>query len=373
MTKIIYKDLFVLLGMMIVFVILRFFVLNYLDLSSLGYRNIFLIEILSFSFQFPEWASILFGFGSLLLIYIIASKVSKNVAFISSLLYAISPWSIYLDLSGSIYTFLTFLLLTITFGVFLMQENKIVGEYLVIFGSMLLVLTNPLMVIILPILILLKANGLKIEPKIFYILSLVILLLVSFAYLNIVGFKNLMTYYFSLSQDIGIINSVNVLQGELNESNFSVVTKVFENKYFYYLQIFLLNLLKHVSPATYFVPQVKIFSFSFAAPIMTGLLVIFFIGLAWFLDRFNKNKLLLVLPFLFIPSALSRFSPDLERLIMLAPVIFFIISLGVNRLLITKKMRLVLVLFFVLIFTKSVLTFADIATRESLRLESFNK
>lgn len=254
------------------------------------------------------WMTILIGIGNTVLMWLIGKKFfDEKVAIFSALIYSIAPWSAYLEAAGSIYIFVLFLLLITFYRKFLIPA------------------------VVLVLAILLYSDFLK-------------------------G-----TTVFS---DVGIINAVNQFQGETRQTDLRVIGKFFENRYIYFTQYLLFNILKHFTPTIYFTSEYKLLNFSFSPPILLGFLIPFLLGItAWF-KLWKRYKLVTLAPLLLlIPSVFSKQSPSLSKLVIFAPVIIFTISYGFIGLHRTLKVTTIL-----LVIIQIIIVIFDIILREPVRL-----
>ncbi|MDO8657660.1 MAG: hypothetical protein Q7K55_02890, partial [Candidatus Levybacteria bacterium] len=172
------------------------------------------------------------------------------------------------------------------------------------------------------------------------------------------------------------INSVNSFRGENNQTVFAPIGKVIENRYIYLSEHTLFNILQQFTPATYFTNHAKLLGFSFAPPIYLGFIIPFLLGSFTLIKSLTKTDILkIVIVFLLlVPSILSKDSPDLSRLIIVSPVIFFIISRGLYDFLSDYKKgnsRFLLILTIFLVTLQFLITLTDIAIREPIRLQMF--
>lgn len=365
-------EFFQLVAILSIFVLARVFFISFLNVVSFGDKSILILELLNNPVILPGWVFPLFGIGNLFLIYIIGNKLEKNLGLFAAILYALSSWSIYLDMSGSIFVFLTFLLLLFFFGLQLLEKDKLTAKVVITIVSILLIYTNILMVIILPILLICKISGYKIDNKIIITIILSLLLPLFLSFNNFAGIKNILNNNVGIFQEVGLINGVNTLQGQTRESGYGLLARLVENRYFYLGDFFVLTVLKNISLGTYFSPQEKILGFSFSAPLFIGFLVPFLMGLSKFFKNPNKLGFFAIVFLLLLPSVLARRSPDLEKLLIISPFFFFMIAYGLTD--VRKKMSVVIILFLVVIVViQGVTTITDIATREPQRAHIFKE
>ena len=176
--------------------------------------------------------------------------------------------------------------------------------------------------------------------------------------------------------DIGLLNSVNEYRGETNQSVFDPIGKIIENKYIYFSEHILFNVLKQFTPSTYFSNQAHLLGFSFSPPIYLGFIIPFMFGLIKLIKFFPKNRKYHLLPFFFLllPSIFSKNSPDLSRLVLIAPIVFAIVASGIWELILNykrKKYAFLLLLTIFIVGIQFAITLVDIAIREPIRLQMF--
>ncbi len=178
---------------------------------------------------------------------------------------------------------------------------------------------------------------------------------------------NLITLY----SDPGVENGLNQLRGESIKNSYSLESKLIENKYSYFSLHFLFNFINQFSPAVYFTPEYKILGFSFSPPILFAFMILTIIGLVSLIKEFKIFlALLLMFSILILPSALSKNSPDLERLIIAVPLICILAGYGFAQ---SKNLKpafakTLYLTFFILSFFQLVMIIFDIALREPIRL-----
>lgn len=268
-------------------------------------------------------AHLVIGSLNIILLWLIIRKRNNFVALVSSFLYAISPWAAYSDVFGSSFTLYLLFLLIFLFG-FTFIKSKIFFMGIIIFMSVIFILYRS---------------------------------------------------EISLFENVGLINSVNEFRGETNQTIFAKFGKLIENRYIYLSEHLIFNILKQFTPATYFTNQVPMFNFSFSPPIYLGFIIPFSFTLFELIKTFGRNmifKLSLVI-LLMLPSILYKSSPDLSRLILISPVIFFIISKGLYELILNIKRKKFKFLIFITIFLVTLqffLTLSDIAIREPVRYQA---
>lgn len=260
------------------------------------------------------WVTILIGIGNTLLIWLIGKKLlDVRIATFSVFLYSISPWVAYLEAAGSLYILVLFFLLITFYGMWQLENRKFLIVVVVLIVAILLHRDFP------------KGN--------------------------------------TLFSDIGIINAVNQFQGEMRQTDLRLIGRLFENRYIYFTQYLLFNLLKHFAPVTYFTSEYKLLNFSFSPPVPVGFLIPLLFGLTGWFRLWKKYGLITFLPLLLIiPSVLSKQSPSLSRLVIFAPVIIFTISYGFGGLQRTLKVTTIL-----LVIIQIIIVIFDIILREPIR------
>lgn len=274
----------------------------------------------------PAWLMISFGLVNLIMLFsIIQKKANYKIGLFAALLYALSPWTAYLELTASFYI----ILLTILLFIYKMGQ---------IFS---------------------------INTKYSLMLLIAVITIFVFMFNQIKIFSN-----------VGLINAVNSFRGETNQTVFAPLGKVIENRYIYLSEHMLLNVLKQFTPATYFTNQAKLLGFSFAPPIYLGFIIPFLFGFLKLIKPLTKGDIFKIIMafFLLVPSILSKNSPDLVRLIIISPVIFFIISSGLYNFLLDYKkgiFRFLLFLTLFMVVLQFFTTISDIVIREPIRLQTF--
>lgn len=346
----------------------------------------FFFDLMEVHKYIPQSFVYIFGLINYLLIWMIARKIFKSVssqaslikreALIPLLVFSLSPWPAYLIFAGSFYVYLLSLLLFVFLGLLLIRSGKIkLGTLYFIVGSVMSLYSSLLMLIMIPISIaLLVMNKLITLKQIKVSICLIILfclpLFISMIK-NPVGLKNIYNNQVMVFSDPGLSSASNQFQGESKKEGFRILARLSENKYVYISKFLLLKSIKNMIPATFFTPQEHLLIFSFSPPILFGFLVPFLYGLYLIFNSMILRKYLLSCLVLIIPSFLSKSMVDLNRLILVAPIIIFIISFGLINLAKNKnrfsKAMLFLSIVFVL-FQFWVVIF-DINLREYPRYE----
>lgn len=362
--------------------IFRLFVLNNLAIANLSTTSFFIFDLLGKSIIFPWWVNLILGLVNIILIWFITKKIfSSRVALFSALIYAISPWTVFVELSGTSYVFLLFIFLLLALSVILKDQKNELGAVIMSFSVTTLLLSSIFSWVILPILFIgTLATGVIKQKK----AVLVNFILVNFILVGAVttilivtnreAFKNHLNNQLTILSDVGIINTVNTFRGENQKANFSV-GKVAENRYGYFSQKLFVNFLDTLTPTIYFTPQAKLLNFAFTPPIFLGLLFPFIFGLVYIFKLFQKYRgLILSLLILVIPSVFSKSSPDLTRLIIFSPFLFIITGLGLENFYINRKHKVIkflITLSIILLVFQIFVTIQDIFLREPIRLQKF--
>lgn len=269
---------------------------------------------------------IVLGLVNLILISNAIQRITNyKIGLLAALLYAICPWTAYLELASSPYIFLLTLLLILYTGIQVFNIDKRFLLMTIIIGG------------------------------IFFL----------YRYNQITIFSN-----------IGLINAVNSFRGETSQTIFAPIGKFIENRYIYFSEHLLFNILKQFTPATYFTNQARLLGFSNTPPIYLGFLIPFLFGLLRLLRSIPRNRILEIITgiFLIFPSILAKDSPDLSRLVLISPIIFYIISFGMYEFVLNYQKRFFRFLLFITLFIVMVqflITLSDIAARESLRMQIF--
>jgi hypothetical protein len=357
------------------FLVLRILTYITLNLNAFVPEPLLFSQLMGKAINLSPFADIGFGLINLILMIFISKKLlGSKLNYIPPLLYAVSPWSIYLEVGGSLYIpVLTFFLLM--FVSLKSIKNHKLSLSLFLLSSVCMVYSSILIWFTLPFLVfsLVKLNYLPRENLRVYLLALFIfcLPLAFITFKNIEGIENIYSKQVSIFSEVGLINTVNVFRGETSKTKWAILGRFVENRYFYLSEHFVFNLLKHLSPVAYFTPEFKIYDFSFSPPIFVGFLLPFLFGLKNLYYLCLKNKWLILTIFsLILPSLLSKNSPDLNRLILVSPGIFILISLGFTQLLNTENKwgKILLVMSITLILLQLFITSSDIYMRENIRL-----
>lgn len=363
-----------LLLILLVSILFRVHVIKNLLINSFIIEPLFLTDLLGKGIAIP-WRIIFFlDLCNIFLLFIIGKKIlSPKLGLVSSFLYGISPWAAYSQLFGSIYIFLLSFFIIFSLGILMLREKNIKGIPIAVLGSAVLLYSSLLDWFILPVVIftiyklkLIKINYLKI---LIFIIIILFLPLIWLSSKNLTGFINVLNNQIEFLSDPGIKNTINQFKGESNESSFIFLSKVSENKYVYIFKYFILKLTKNLAPSTFFTPQEKIFNFSFSPPIYVGFLFPFLYGLVQILKFYELRKYLVFSIIFILPSFFSKSLVDLNRLILIYPIIILMISFGLVNFYKLKNptLRLVLYLSLLLVLLQVAITNLDIGLREHQR------
>lgn len=358
------------------FLLTRFFVYRNLGLVFLYREPILFFELFGHKLTSLNWINLLFNFGSTILIGLVSAKfASKKIACIASLVFAISPWSVYLSLTSSSVIITTFFLLLLVYGTILLKEKtSLLNVSIFVLGSIGFVFSN---VLVLPIYLLLAGHLYfsKIGKNNSFIRYFITSSIILFFLLLIINFrltKDILHREIRLFSDVGLINQVNEVQGIFRKNGLGGIGRIFENKFTYLGIHFLSNTLEHASPVTYFTNQYNLLGFSFTPPIFFAFLFCLFAGIPIYLKKYFKRYHLLFFIALLIPSIVSFQSPDLNKLYIFFPVLTLIISLGIDNFLRDKKKKIILALLILVLAFQIFVTGSDIVFREPFRLERYS-
>lgn len=342
----------------------RFYIRTFIPFAQMPHQPIFLFEMINHPLKLSVSFTITVGVVNLFLIYFLSKRLfDDKVALTAAALYAISPWTAYLEVAGSGYAlFLAFLLFL---NLELLSKVRLF-KILSVFAAVGLLTSNIMMLPIILLWIFWRRN--------FYRYLLLLLPLVFLVIYNPVGSINIFKNQVRLFSDPGLINSVNMFRGESAQTQYLLLSKIFENRYIYYIRHILFNALKHLAPVTYFTPEFKLFNFSFTPPVFAGLLIPFLLGINLLKKLWHTNrKILCLFTIAMLPSIVSKPSPDLERLILISPLIFMTAAWGIQILLANVKSKiysLVLLIICFLVLFQGFVTFIDISSKEPLRAQN---
>lgn len=362
------------------FFLLRSYFWEIFKNNDFNQERILLFELIEQSIDFPRWLIIGFGFCNLILLILIGKILWKDyTSYLPGFLYTISPWSVYLEVFGSTYIYLLMWVLLGLYGVIRFSHKKDKLGLLCIFVACIALLYSSLLTwaIALTFLILLfKLSKLFSSPLQYFVVIGFFLILPPWGVIthNFNGVRNIFTHEFTIFADPGLINTVNKFQGESRQLGFGVASRIFENKYQYSLKHGLLNILEQFAPATYFTPQEKLLGFSFNPPIFLGWIIPFFYGVYTFLKQIRRESIWLFGIALLLPSMMSQYSPDLQKLVLFSPLVFLVISRGLADLSKSTtefKYTLLWTLVVVLIVVQIGVSLFDTSLREQMRLKVY--
>ena len=338
--------------------------------------NFFILALIGKTATIPYQGLIILDLGNLFLLWFIGRKVFQSgFSLIPPLIYAISPWSSYLVAAGSFYIYLLFLSLNIFSGLLILRTGKsYLGFTLVVIPAILLIYSSVIFTFLVPtifiFLVVFKIFSLQSLKIILFILIITTVSLIFIISGNHFGFKNIFNNEIEIFSDPGLLNMVNSFQGEAQKDGFGNLAKISENKYIFYTEYVGLKYTKQLIPATYFTSQEKLLKFSFTPPVFLGFLIPFLYGLYKLLLVSFTRRSLFLSTLLGLPSILSKQLVDLNRLIIFAPVVIFVISYGVILLIKQRKEKLInlfLILTIFLVLFQLVVTLSDISLREKDR------
>lgn len=344
-----------------------------------GKQPLFVSDLLGFSISLPVWLIYIFGFLDLFLVWLVGKMFFKRVwVYLLMLLFGLSPWFIYSVVSGSFYVYLLCLVLIIFLALYLIKSGKqklgglmfIISSILLLYSSIIFFLSYLLFVCGFILLRFIPFSKIKLNLILILIICLPLFILM---FKNSVGLKNILNNQVNFLLDPGLMNSINVFQGESRKEDFGYFSRLSENKYVYLSRYIILKFTKNIVPSAFFTSEEKLLGFSFSPPIYLGLLIPFLYGVYLILISKTLSKYLILSLVLIIPSFLSKKMVDLNRLILFEPIVIFIIIYGLKKIN-DKKGRLtgiILLLCSILILIQFGVTIFDINFREYPRFERF--
>lgn len=337
-------------------------------------------DLIEFNMIIPFWLIFFAGFINIFLIWMIAKRFfAGHLALIPVLIYCFSPWSFYLVVTNSFYVYLEMFILITFQGVLLIKSKRFKwGMALFILGSVLYLYSSILSILIYPVfilgLILIKYVSIKELKFSFIIIILFSLPLFTAGFKNQAGAGNIYNNQVALFKDPGHMNAVNVFQGESRKARYSFLAKLGENKYLYLSKYAFFKAIKHFAPSTFFTSQEGLLEFSFSPPVYFGFVTPFLYALYLIFKSSVLRKGLIVSCILLIPSLASKSLVNLNRLVLFEPVIVFVISLGLIKIIQNRKVRIFKFTLFVTIILVSIqllVTIFDINFREYARYERY--
>jgi hypothetical protein len=371
----IYLSLLGLLAINLFFVI---FIQKSIYPIHLSPQNFFLLDLIGKNFYLPSALIYISELGNVVLLWLIGRKFFKSYqTLIPPAIYAISPWGSYLTAGGSFYIYLLFLSLVFTYSLLIIKDStKSTGIILFLVSSLIAVYSSMFFLALIPVFIglilifkIIPFKNLKISIIVFIILISPLVILIG---KDRATFKNVIQNQVQVFADPGIVNTVNSYQGSARKENLGILARISENKYLFSGEDLLLKYVEQFAPATSFTSQEKLLEFSFSSPIFLGFLIPFFYGIYLLLKSANARKIIFVSTFLVMPSVLSQELVNLNRLVIFMPVIIFIISYGLIKLIEQKsKKRIYVLIFVVLIILQMFITISDIKTKEKARFNEY--
>lgn len=356
------------------FMTIRLFIFKFIPIHGINLSSPFFTDLISTAYTVPYWLVLLSDILNLLLLWLIGQILfGKRIGFLVPLFYAISPWPAYLAVGGSIYILILFGVTLLYSGLLLAKNGKdIWGIILSLSGIGVMVYSSLAMIFVLPFFLwgIYKSGLYANKVKFFYLAAgLILLPLVFLSIFNINSLKMVSIKEVSLFNEVGLINSVNTFRGEIGSAGYPDMGVLVENKITYLGRHVLFNTLTVFSPFTYFTQQFKLLGFSFSPPILLGILIPFLYGLVGMFrsENRNYNLLFLTLPLL-APTIIHSYSPDLNSLILILPLIIFISAWGTAQLVKNKKWLFVAITS-ALILIQGLTTLYDIKTREPIRYQ----
>lgn len=344
-------------------------------------KNIFFLELIGGRLEIIYVALFVIDVGNLILLWLISKLILRNnFSIIPPFIYAIIPWSSYLVIAESFYIYILFIMLINVYGFFLTRSNNKMGIFLLLGGIIGGVYSSVFLFILLPVilclLIVFKLISLKHLMLSFVILFLSFIPLLFSVYTNQTEFKNILSNEIKAFSDPGLINTVNSYQGTAREVGFGNLAKISENRYIFTTEYIILKYTKSLNPTAYFTSSEKLLGFSFSPPIYIGFLIPFLFGLYHVIKFSTLKKTFLISTLLVIPSILSKPMVDLNRMIIFAPAVIFIITFGIISLYEQKNKKLTtffLLLTLFLVIFQLLVTLSDIRTREKERYTRYYK
>lgn len=364
-------------AVIVIAVLFRAYVLNSLFPIYYNREPLFFTDILGKGFSIPFEVAILAGIGNIILIWLIGRRlINRQAGEISALVYAISPWTAYLEAAGSFYIFLLSCLLLSFWGLVALRHKRNLGLLLFITGTALSLYSSLWAWLIIPSFLwgatrtrMLNARD---NQKPVILLMVILLPLIFFGVKNVGAARNIIHGQIRIFSDIGLVNTVNSFRGEIIQTPFSALGKFVENRYFYLGEHLLVSIINYFNPVLYFTPDVKILGNSASPPVMLGFLIPFILGLEGWKKLWQKyHQMVLVLLSLMVPSLLSFKGVDFGKLVIFSPLIFFTIGYGATaHPVLNAKGSFARVLIIVLIAVQFFVVLADLPSREPNRLQT---
>lgn len=331
-------------------------------------NQLLIFELAKKSFNLPVGVIFFCSCLNIFLLHqIIKQKFSPKVAFLSAFLYSISSWTIYLGFFNSVYILCLFWLLLFSWSTQLKNKLGNVIPFVAILGGL---ITSFFLWIVFPglfLLILVNSPKKQVAVKYLLVFFLAIFLLIIVYLRSLSELKVQTLNQIGLFQNIASVALVNKYQGEDKMAGIGNLGQVSDNRYSYFLEYFIYNLLVHFFPVTYFTPDFSLLSFSYSPPILFGFLLPTLVGLKEVIIKLGFKNFLIIFLSLILPSVLSEHGPDLNKLVLVSPLIFLLIGVGVAHLW-EKKAKVLLGALILLVVFQQLMVISDIYLREPLRI-----
>lgn len=346
------------------------FINNILNPIHYASKNLFFLGLIGYRWDITYPLLFILDLLNLILVWLISKHTFKGkFTIIPPFIYAIIPWSSYLVSAGSFYIYLLFIILVIIYGFLEMKVEKGLGQAFFIGGIVLGAYSSVfflIMIVVLSLLTISQLKSLKFLHRSFIISTLLMFPLLFLIYANQISFKNTVKEEIRAFEDPGLINNVNQFQGSAKEEGVGNLARLSENKYIFTSKYLFMKYLKSFIPTTYFTSSEKLLTFSFSPPIYFGFAIPFLFGLYYLTKSSTSIKIFLLSSVLVIPSMLSKQLIDLNRMIIFAPVVIFVISFGLK-----KISKIFLVITICLVIFQLLVTLSDIKLRERDRYQRY--
>lgn len=337
--------------------------------------NLFLPELLRLTVTSNTLIYFISDILNIILVFVIAEKLlGSKYAILTTLLYALAPIVLYMGLFESIYLIGLLGINLLVLGLLYLRKGVPKGYYLVISAMLVMLMVNISMLVVAVLITLLYIFNSEVKKGQTRKLIGILLIFASVVLLIYVyNPSSVVTEVIKMNplSEIGLVNNINQFQGEQMKEGVIGYARLIDNRYTYYARHLLFSILDHVSPVIYFAPQIKMFGFSFAPPVLTGVIIPFLVGVYFALRKLKKRSFLFILFFivLAIPSILTERSPNVEELLLVVPFITLIASYGFMKARVKKNLWLnTLMIFSAIVVIGQFLFFVvDIAYREYSR------
>lgn len=344
-------------------IILQSFIIRYFYPIKYANQNLFFPDLIGISISIPLPIILLCNLVNIWLLILIGKKSFKHYYFIPALIYSISPWSFYSTVFSSFYIYILSIILLEVYSLILIKSTRW-ASFLFGGSTIILIYSSFWAFLLLPILVIMAF-----KRKITFLLIICYLPILFFSFQNPNALRNIYKNQIGILSDPGLVNNVNMFQGQAQKANLATLGRISENKYIYFVKFALFKSIKNIMPLTFFTSQEKLVNFSFSPPVYIGFLLPFLWGL-YYLLRSHLKYLTLSL-FLITPSLLSAKIVELNRLIIFFPVLIYIITLGLVRFT-QEKNRIFKILLYaciILVIIQLLVTVFDINSREYLRYQ----